>query len=67
MEHIEFFLKKQYDDVEIFAGDFTDGMTEGFKSGSSYSDVTHSLSELPTDYKRIYRQNVSVGDSIGKS
>jgi hypothetical protein len=53
--------------VEVFAGDFTDGMTEGFKSGSSYSDVTHSLSELPTDYKWIYRQNVSVGDSIGKS
>jgi hypothetical protein len=32
--------------MEVFAGDFTDGMTEGFKPGSLYSDVTNSPSEL---------------------
>jgi len=32
--------------VEVFAGDFTDGMIEGFKLGSPYSDVTNSPSEL---------------------
>jgi hypothetical protein len=41
-----FFKKKQFDDVEVFGGDFTDGMTEGFKLGSPYSDVTNSPSEL---------------------
>jgi hypothetical protein len=34
--------------VEVFAGDFTDGITEGFKLGAPYSDVTDSPSELPT-------------------
>ena len=33
--------------MKVFAGDFTDRMTEGFKSGSPYSDVTDSPSELP--------------------
>jgi hypothetical protein len=28
--------------MEVFAGDFTDGITEGFKPGSSYSNVTNS-------------------------
>ena len=31
MEYIELFFKKQFNDVEVFAGDFTDRMTEGFK------------------------------------
>jgi hypothetical protein len=33
--------------MEVFAGDFTDEITEGFKPRSPYSDVTNSLSELP--------------------
>jgi hypothetical protein len=36
--------KKQVDDVEVFAGDFT----EGFIPRSSYSDVTPSPIESPT-------------------
>jgi hypothetical protein len=35
--------------MTIFASDFTDGITEGFKLGSSYSDVTNSPSEVPTE------------------
>jgi hypothetical protein len=35
--------------VEIFAADFTDGITEGFKPEYPYSDVTNSPSELPMD------------------
>jgi hypothetical protein len=35
--------------VEVFAGDFTDGMTKGFKPRSPYSDVTNSPSELPME------------------
>jgi hypothetical protein len=31
-----------------FSDDFTDGMTERFKSVSPYSDMMHSPSELPT-------------------
>ena len=34
--------KNQVDDVEVFAGDFIDRITEGFKPGSSYDDVTSS-------------------------
>jgi hypothetical protein len=40
---------KRFDDVEIFIGDFTDGMIEGFKPGSPYSDVTNLLSEWPME------------------
>jgi hypothetical protein len=36
--------KKRFDDVEIFAGDFSDRITEGCKPGSPYSDVTNSSS-----------------------
>jgi hypothetical protein len=35
--------------VEVFASDFIDGITEGFKLGAPYSDVTDSPSELPTE------------------
>jgi len=35
--------------MEVFAGDFIDGITEGFKPGSPYSDVIKSPSELPTE------------------
>jgi hypothetical protein len=37
--------KKQVDDVEVFAGDFTDRITEEIKPGSSYNDVTPSPKE----------------------
>ena len=40
--------KRQFADVEVFAGDFTNRLTEGFKSAAPYSDVTDPLSELPT-------------------
>ena len=53
IEYIEFEKKKGFDDVEVFAGDFTNRLIEGFKTGSLYSDVTNSLSKLsmesPTD------------------
>jgi len=35
--------------MEVFTGDFTDGMIEGFKPGSPYSDVTNSQLEWPTE------------------
>jgi hypothetical protein len=35
--------------MKVFAGDFTDGLTERFKTGSPYSDVTNSLSKLLTE------------------
>jgi hypothetical protein len=41
--------KKLFANVEIFAADFTDGITEGFKPEYPYSDVTNSPSELPMD------------------
>jgi hypothetical protein len=48
-EYIEFKKKRRFADVEVFAGDFIDGITEGFKPRSPYSDVTNSPSELPTE------------------
>ena len=48
-KYSEFFLKKkQFVDVKVFASNFTNGITEGFKPGSPYSDVTDSPSEVPT-------------------
>jgi len=38
--------------VEVFAGDFTDGITEGFKLAAPYSDVIDSPSELPTTTRK---------------
>jgi hypothetical protein len=35
--------------MEVFAGDFTIGITEAFKPGSPYGDVTNSSSEFPTE------------------
>ena len=32
----------QFDDMAVFAGNFTDGMTGEFKLESLYSDVTNS-------------------------
>jgi len=42
----EFKKKRQFADVELFACDFTNGITEGFKPESLCSDVTNSPSEL---------------------
>jgi hypothetical protein len=41
--------KRWFVDVEVFPGDCTNGITEGFKPGSPYSDVTKSPSELPME------------------
>jgi hypothetical protein len=38
--------------VEVFAGDFTDGITEGFKLVAPYNDVIDSSSELLTESPR---------------
>jgi len=43
------FKKRWFADVEVFKGDFIDEITEGFKPGSPYSDVTNSPSELSTE------------------
>jgi len=38
-------------------GDFTDEITEGFKPGSSYSDMSTSLAELPLESQtEIFRR-----------
>jgi hypothetical protein len=39
----------QVNDVEDFAGDFTDEITKEFKLGSLYSDETPSLSVSPLE------------------
>jgi len=41
--------KKRFDDVEVFAGDFTDGLPKGFKPRSPYNDMTNSPSDLLTE------------------
>ena len=38
----KFKKKMQFDDMAVFAGNFTDGMTGEFKLESLYSDVTNS-------------------------
>jgi hypothetical protein len=51
MEYSE--LKKRwFTDVEVFAGDFTDGLTEGFKTTAPYGDVIDSPFEMPTESLR---------------
>jgi len=52
-EYAEFFLKKKrFADVEVFAGDFTDRITEGFKLAAPYNDVIDSPLELLTESPR---------------
>jgi len=75
--------KKQFANVEVFAGDFT----EGFKMVASYGDVTDLPFEMskksPRDSnqnlrtvtcpvyrqnsRRTHRRNNFVGESVGKS
>jgi hypothetical protein len=52
-----FAKKKQVDDVEVFASNFTNEITEGFKPGFLYSDVTLSPTESPRESPtEIFRQ-----------
>jgi hypothetical protein len=44
--------------VEVFAGDFTDGITERFKTAALYGDVTDSPFELPTKSSRDSNRNL---------
>jgi hypothetical protein len=45
-------IKKQVDDMEVFASGFTNEITKGFKPGSPYNDVTPSPAESPMEYFR---------------
>ena len=45
MDYLEFWKKKQVDDMKVFVDDFTDRITEGIKPGSSYNNVTPSPKE----------------------
>jgi hypothetical protein len=57
MEYSE--LKKGwFADVKVFAGDFTDGITERFKTATPYGDVIDSPFELPTDSPRDSNRNL---------
>jgi len=50
--------KRRFADVEVFAGDFTDGITEGFKTAAPYGDVTDSPFEMPTESPRDSNRNL---------
>jgi len=50
--------KRRFADVEVFAGDFTDGITEGFKTATPYDDVTDSPFEMPTESPRDSNRNL---------
>jgi hypothetical protein len=52
MEYSEL-KKKQFADVEVFARDFTNRITEGFKMAALYGDVTDSPFEMPMEYRGI--------------
>jgi hypothetical protein len=43
--------------VDVFAGDFTDGITEGFKTADPYGDVTASQFNMPTESPRDSKRN----------
>jgi hypothetical protein len=55
-KYSEFKKKRRFADVELFTGDFTNEITEGFKPESPCNDVTNSPSELsmesPTEIVR---------------
>ena len=44
--------------MEVFTGDFTDGITEGFKTAAPYGDVTVSPFEMSTELPRDSNQNL---------
>ena len=59
MEYSE--LKKRwFTDVEVFGGDFTDGLTEGFKTTAPYGDVIDSPFEMPTESLRDLNRNLRI-------
>jgi hypothetical protein len=58
MEYSEFKKKGWFADVEVFAGDFTDGITEGFKTSALYGDVTDSPFKMPTESPRDSNWNL---------
>jgi len=59
MEYSE--LKKRwFTDMEVFAGDFTDGLTEGFKTTAPYGDVIDSPFEMPTESLRDLNRNLRI-------
>ena len=43
--------------MEVFASNFIEKLIEGFKTRSTYSDLTNSLLELPTKspIEEVYR------------
>ena len=56
--NIQKLKKKRFIDVEIFTSDFTDWITERFKPGSPYNDVTNSLLEFPMASLRNSKRNL---------
>jgi len=52
--------KKRFADVEVFAGDFTNRITEGFKMAALYGDVTDSPFEMPMESPRDSNRNLHI-------
>ena len=52
IKYSELKKKKRFADVEVFAGDFTNGITKGFKTAAPYVDVTDSPFEMPMESPR---------------
>jgi hypothetical protein len=44
--------KRWFADMEVFAGDFSNGITKGFKTADPYDDVTDSSFNMPTESLR---------------
>ena len=44
--------KRRFVDVEVFAGDFCDGITEGFKMAALYGEMTGSPFKMLTELSR---------------
>ena len=52
--------KRRFAVVDVFAGDFTDGITEGFKTADPYGDVTASQFNMPTESPRDSKRNFHI-------
>jgi hypothetical protein len=52
--------KGRFADVEVFTGDFTDGITEGFKMADPYGDVTDSPFNMPMKSPRDAKRNFRI-------
>jgi hypothetical protein len=44
--------------VEVIAGIFTNGITEGFKTSATYGDVTDSSMKMPTESQRDVKRQL---------